>query len=73
MTDDGKPRAYTDFIVHDGTQRSGGARARAWEETEGALTSLVWLPGKEWVVTGGVTGNVKIWDKTGKAVFSFKF
>ncbi len=66
VTEDGKPRAYTEFVVHDGTQRSGGARARAWTESDASLTSLVWLPQLGKVIAGGATGALEIWDQTGK-------
>lgn len=68
VTDDGKPRAYTEFVVHDGTQRSGGARARAWSESDAALTSVVWLPGISRVVVGNSVGAIELWDQAGKSV-----
>ncbi|MEM1297468.1 MAG: hypothetical protein AAGH89_19030, partial [Verrucomicrobiota bacterium] len=66
VTDDGKPRAYTEFVVHDGTQRSGGARARAWSESDASLTSVVWLPSVSRIIAGNSVGTLGIWDQNGK-------
>ncbi|MEM7011194.1 MAG: c-type cytochrome domain-containing protein [Verrucomicrobiota bacterium] len=69
VTEDGKPRAYTEFVVHDGTQRSGGARARPWTLAEGfagALTQIAIAEGQELIVAGTENGQVGVWDLTGK-------
>jgi WD40 repeat protein len=68
VTEDGKPRAYTAFVVHDGTQRSGGATPRAWALTEGftgALTQIAFAEGQELVIAGTENGAVGSWDLKG--------
>lgn len=68
VTEDGKPRAYTDFVIHDGTQRSGGARPRAWALAEGfagALTQVAFAENQELVIIGTENGQVASWDLKG--------
>lgn len=69
VTEDGKPRAYTNFVVHDGTQVSGGAAARVWTLAEGfagALTRVAFAEGQGAVIAGTENGQVGVWDLTGK-------
>ena len=68
VTEDGKPRAYTDLVEHDGTQRSGGARARAWALPEGfagALTQVAFAGAQETVIAGSEDGFVATWNLSG--------
>lgn len=66
VSEDGKPRAYTKLQVHDGTQRSGGATARAWEESGAALNAVVWMADRQVLAAGTVGGEVLFWTAAGK-------
>ncbi|MBG89365.1 MAG: hypothetical protein CMO80_21060 [Verrucomicrobiales bacterium] len=66
ISEDGKPRAYTNLVLHDGQQRSTGAKMRTWSGAEGELTALAYSPANKQVITGDSHGGVGIWDIKGK-------
>jgi mono/diheme cytochrome c family protein len=67
-SEDGLPRVYTQFVVHDGTQTSGGARATAFPAPEAPvyLSRVAWLPARKQLVFGDASGTLTLRDATGK-------
>ncbi len=67
ISEDGMARYYTEFVVHDGTQRSGGARVRSLytPETASPLSRMLWLPGWKILIYGNTSGELWMQPATG--------
>jgi len=68
VSEDGRPRLYTNLVLHDGAQRSTGAKLRAWPEAAAGLTTLAFSPAAGQLYAGDVNGGVSIWDIKGKLI-----
>jgi len=68
ISEDAKPRLYTNLVLHDGAQRSTGAKMRAWSPGAMGLTALTFSPAKKQVIAGDLHGGVTIWDINGKVL-----
>ncbi|MGB0579174.1 MAG: c-type cytochrome domain-containing protein [Limisphaerales bacterium] len=68
VSEDAKPRLYTNLVLHDGAQRSTGAKMRAWSPGAMGLTALTFSPTMNQVIAGDLHGGVTIWDINGKVV-----
>lgn len=68
VSEDSKPRLYTNLVLHDGGQRSTGAKMRAWSQAAAASTTLAFSPATKQVFAGDINGGVTIWDIKGKLV-----
>jgi hypothetical protein len=66
ISEDRTPRLYTDLVVHDGAQRSDGARLKTWPEAVAGLSVLAWLSGDGRLLAGDTTGGVTFWSDAGK-------
>ena len=66
VSEDSKPRLYTKLLLHDGGQRSTGAKMRAWSPAAAGCTTLAFSPAIKQVFAGDVDGGVTIWDINGK-------
>jgi len=60
ISEDGLARYYTEFVVHDGTQRSGGARVRPLYTpgTPVPLSQIIWLPKWKALIYGNTSGEL---------------
>lgn len=68
-TDKGAVSVYTEFKIHDGAQRSAGAKERKLTAVTEMLTAVCPKPDGSVIYAGGFDGNVHIWDaKTGKSI-----
>lgn len=67
ISEDGMARYYTEFVVHDGTQRSGGARVRSLytPKTATPLSRLIWLPKWKVLIYGDTSGELWMQPATG--------
>lgn len=66
VSEDGTPRLYTDLVVHDGAQRSTGARMKAWPGVDAGLSVMDWNGESGRLLAGDTVGGVTIWDEQGK-------
>ncbi len=66
VSEDSKPRLYTNLNLHDGAQRSTGAKMRAWAAAAAGSTTLAFSPNTKQLYAGDVNGGVTIWDINGK-------
>lgn len=66
VSEDSKPRLYTKLVLHDGAQRSTGAKMRAWSAAAAGSTGLAYSSSSKQVFAGDVDGGVTIWDFNGK-------
>jgi hypothetical protein len=60
------PRAFRELVVHEGSERSGGARMREWPAGESPLTALVWCGSRGELLVGAQDGSVTIWGEDSK-------
>ncbi len=67
-SEDSKPRLFTNLVLHDGTQRSTGAKMRTWQAAPAASTTLSFSPATKQVFAGDISGGITIWDTGGKLV-----
>lgn len=65
ISEDGKPRAWDRVVVHEGAERSSGARMKAWSANVSGLTCLTPLPDGQRFVAGDTEGNLAFWDAKG--------
>jgi hypothetical protein len=64
--EDGYTRLFTDLVLHEGAQRSTGAKARSWGSVDAELMSVTYSPAKKQVITGDSAGGLGIWAAKGK-------
>lgn len=75
ISEDGRPRTYSDLILHDGAQRSTGAKEKAYSAQDESLASLSIASSKNdkspfpFLFAGSDSGSLFIWDVAGKLVF----
>lgn len=65
-SEDGKTRLYTNLVLHEGAQRSTGAKMRSWGSVDAELMSVTYSPAKKQVITGDSAGGLGIWAAKGK-------
>ncbi len=68
VSEDSKPRLYTGLVLHDGGQRSTGAKMRAWSAGGDGSTTLAFSRAMKQVIAGDIHGGVTIWDINGKVL-----
>jgi WD40 repeat protein len=61
-------RLFTEIKLHEGGERSEGAKRRDWAEGPGSVTQLTYVTGKNWVLAGTEDGKLAAWSKDGKVV-----
>lgn len=66
VAEDGRPRLFTQLVLHDGQQRSTGAKVRTWTDLGKGLTALAFAKDSGRIVTGDVGGGIGVWDLKGK-------
>lgn len=66
VSEDSKPRLYTNLVLHDGAQRSTGAKMRAWSAAGNGSTALAFSKSMKQVIAGDIHGGLTIWDIKGK-------
>ena len=66
VSEDSKPRLYTNLVLHDGAQRSTGAKMRAWSSAAAGSTGLTFSAATKQVFAGDTSGGVTVWDIKGK-------
>jgi WD40 repeat protein len=64
--EDGKTRLYTDLLLHEGAQRSTGAKMKSWGSIDAELNSLTYSPARKQVITGDSAGGLGVWAAKGK-------
>ena len=75
ISEDGRPRAYGDLAKHDGTQRSTGAKEKAYSAQKESLASLAIAESKDgkapfpFLFAGSDDGSLFVWDVAGKLIF----
>ncbi len=72
ISEDGRPRAYGDLLLHDGAQRSTGAKGRPYTAQKESLASLAVAAAKDHpplLIAGSDSGALFVWDSAGKLVF----
>ncbi|MFK5924162.1 MAG: hypothetical protein QM496_18445 [Verrucomicrobiota bacterium] len=75
ISEDGRPRTYGDLVLHDGAQRSTGAREKAYTAQKESLATLAVATSKDrkapfpFLFAGSDSGSLFIWDAAGKLVF----
>ncbi len=75
ISQDGRPRTYGDLVLHDGAQRSTGAREKAYAAQKESLATLAIATSKDgkapfpFLFAGSDSGSLFIWDAVGKLVF----
>jgi WD40 repeat protein len=61
-------RLFTEVNLHEGGERSEGAKRRDWAAGPGSVTRLTFVVGKNWVLAGTEDGKLAAWSKDGKVV-----
>lgn len=68
INDLGQPGTFTDLNLHEGGQRSTGAKEKRHDAVNDPLTSMAFDKENLYLFAGSETGNIYIWDKQGKKV-----
>lgn len=68
IAESGRPLSFTNLVTHEGGQRSTGAKTAAFNQVKSNLFALAFDDKSQRTYGGGESGELFVWDSTGKLI-----
>ncbi|MDF1814442.1 MAG: hypothetical protein P1V20_19710 [Verrucomicrobiales bacterium] len=68
INDLGQPGTFVELKIHEGGERSTGARERRHDKVDSPLTAMAYDASQLYLYAGSEDGRIFIWDKAGKKI-----